>query len=108
MSQDCIFCKIINKEIPSSFVYEDENVVAIKDIRPLYETHILFLTKKHIDSIDNLDDESQILNQLFKASKVYSRDNGLVEKGYRNMINCGPGFQEVMHIHLHLLSGKRL
>lgn len=104
---DCIFCKIINKEIPSEIVYENEKVLAFKDIQPSHETHILFIPKQHVDSLTGKKpEEIGFVQDLFDAAVDYANANGLTH--HRTLINSGEPFQEVFHVHLHLLSGDRL
>ncbi len=103
---DCIFCKIINKEIPSDIVYENDKVIAFKDISPKAPVHILVVTKKHIASIDHIEEgDKELMGDLILAAKNIAREKGL--KGYKLLINVGrEGGQIVDHIHLHLISGK--
>jgi histidine triad (HIT) family protein len=106
---DCLFCKIITGDIPSSKVYEDDDIFAFKDIYPKAEVHILVVPKKHIQSLDQLTTEHQSLVSeiLLKLPKL-ARDQGLKD-GFRTIINTGPGGgQEVGHLHLHILGGKNL
>lgn len=108
--EDCIFCKIIKKEIPSSIVYEDEEIIAFKDINPAAPIHILVVPKKHISSLVELEKEDELL-----IGKIYTVINkvadivGVKENGYRVIVNCGKdGGQEVGHIHFHFLAGAKL
>lgn len=105
---DCIFCKIANKEIPSEFLYEDENVIAIKDIHPFAPIHILVITKSHIPSIMAVDDTNiGILKNVVKAVQELAKKYGIAEDGFRVINNCGKkGGQSVNHIHFHLLGGR--
>jgi Diadenosine tetraphosphate (Ap4A) hydrolase and other HIT family hydrolases len=107
--EDCIFCKIIAGEIPSTFVYQDESVVAFKDINPAAPQHILFVPKKHIVSMAALTPEDgPILNSLFQAAKKVAHDLD-IEEGYRFLTNVGPlAGQSVMHLHFHLLGGREM
>lgn len=106
MKEDCIFCKIANGIIPTDFVYENEYVVAFKDINPKASTHILVIPKEHFDSLKETDDE-KILLELFKGVKEVAEKLNL--DSYRTVINTGKGAgQEVFHIHVHILSGKVL
>ncbi len=101
---DCIFCKIINKEIPADFIYEDEEFIAFNDINPKANTHILLLPKKHIDSLAELKESDNILmgKALYIAKKIME-EKGI--PGYRVQINVGKsGGQEIFHIHFHLMS----
>ena len=108
--EDCIFCNIIKREIPSEIVYEDEEIIAFKDIQPAAPIHILIIPKKHIASLVQLEKEDEAL-----VGKIYTVINkvadlvGVKEKGYRVIVNCGKdGGQEVQHLHFHLLAGKQL
>jgi len=101
---DCIFCKIVNKEIPSNFVYEDDAVVAINDLNPQAETHVLVIPKTHIASLAELEDE-ELMVKLLKGVKTTAKTLGLTD--YRTIMNTGAGAgQTVFHLHVHILSGK--
>lgn len=101
---DCIFCKIINKEIPSSFVYEDEDCVVFKDIHPKTKTHLLVVPKMHIESIAHLaETHTDLVGKLFLVCKKVADQLGL--PGYNLQVNVGKdGGQEVFHLHIHLMS----
>ena len=104
--EDCIFCKIAAKEIPSALVYEDEYTVAFNDLNPQAPTHILVIPKKHIESLNELDDE-KVMSALFKAVKAVTSKLGIEE--YRTVINTGESAgQTVFHIHIHILAGRPL
>ena len=104
--KDCIFCKIANKEIPSSLVYEDEYTVAFNDLSPQAPTHILVIPKKHFASLNELDEE-KIMSALFVAVKNVVKKLNIKE--YRTVINTGESAgQTVFHIHLHILAGRPL
>ena len=106
---DCLFCKIIAGDIPSSKVYEDELVFVFKDINPKASVHLLVIPKIHIDSLDELKAEHQTLitHMMLKLPDL-ARSQGL-EDGFRTIINTGPGGgQEVGHLHIHILGGKIL
>ncbi len=106
MNEDCIFCKIANGVIPTDFVYQNEYVVAFKDINPKASTHILVIPKEHYASLNELDND-KILLELFKGVKETAKKLNL--ESYRTVINTGKGAgQEVFHIHAHILSGKVL
>ena len=109
MKEDCIFCKIIEGEIPSTKVYEDENVLAFKDINPVAPIHILVVPKKHIDSLKELTEEDEkYVWAIHKATNTIAKQQGFVEDGYRVVINCGKDAgQEVMHLHYHILAGEK-
>ena len=104
---DCIFCKIANKEIPSNFVYEDEQIVCFHDLEPQAPVHVLIIPKKHIASLDDAGaEDAQLLGHILVKVKEIAEILGL-ENGYRLVNNCGEdGMQTVKHIHFHLL-GKR-
>ena len=106
--EDCIFCKIINREIPSDIVYEDDEVIAFKDIRPVTPVHILVIPKKHISSLVELTEEDEaVIGKIYTVINKVAKDAGILEKGFR--VNCGDdGGQEVKHIHFHVLGGKKL
>lgn len=102
--ENCIFCKIANKEIPSNFVYEDEYTVAFNDLNPQAPTHVLVIPKKHYASLNGVDDE-KIMGALLNAVKEAAKKLGITD--YRTVINTGKGAgQEVFHVHLHLLAGR--
>ena len=106
----CIFCKIINGEIPSSKVYEDEKILAFNDINPVAPYHILVIPKKHYDSVIDIPNEDmEIISDIHKAINKIAKEKGFDETGFRIINNCGTdGGQEVKHIHYHVLAGKKL
>lgn len=108
--EDCIFCKIIKREIPASIVYEDEQIIAFKDIQPAAPIHILVIPKKHIASLVELNEEDELLiGKIYTVINKVAEAQGVKEKGYRVIVNCGKeGGQEVGHLHFHLLAGKKL
>jgi histidine triad (HIT) family protein len=105
---DCVFCKIIDKKIPSKIVHEDEFAIAIEDLNPQAPTHLLVVPKKHIPDIHSIViTDRELIGHLFFVAKKIAANKGLDAKGYRMVINNGPGAgQTVFHIHLHLLSGR--
>ena len=107
---DCLFCKIVNKEIPSKIVYEDEEILAFHDINPLTPIHLLVIPKKHIESaIDIREEDEKLIGKIYTVIKKIARELGIDEKGFRVVTNCGEdGGQEVKHLHFHLLAGKKL
>lgn len=107
---DCIFCKIINKEIPSKIVYEDEEVLAFEDIAPQAPVHIVVIPKKHIAKITEIEKEDEtLIGKIYSVINKIAREKQIAEEGFRVIINCGEnGGQEVKHIHFHLLGGKKL
>lgn len=107
--EDCIFCKIIKGEIPSQKVYEDDEILAFKDINPVAPVHILVIPKKHIECANDLtvEDES-LIGRMFTVIKNLAKENNL-DNGYRIVNNCGEdGGQEVKHLHFHLIGGRKL
>lgn len=107
MSEDCIFCKIANKQVLSDIVHEDEHVVAIKDINPQTPVHLLIVPKIHIPSMDELRPEhSALLGHIHLVAKSLAEKEGL-EDGWRLVINCGPNAkQTVFHLHVHVMGGR--
>ena len=107
---DCIFCKIINKEIPSTIVYEDDEILAFRDINPLAPTHILVIPKKHISSlIDLKEDDEMLIGKIYTTINKIAKQERIDEKGFRVVVNCGEdGGQEVKHLHFHILGGEKL
>lgn len=105
-----IFKKIIDREIPADIVYEDELVLAFKDIQPLAPTHILIIPKKEIATVNDVSPEDeQRLGHLFIVAAKIAKERGIDESGYRLMVNVNAdGGQEVFHIHMHLLGGRSL
>lgn len=108
--EDCLFCKIIKGEIPCDKVYEDEEILAFHDINPAAPIHILVIPKKHIKSLAQLEKEDEaIVGKIYTVMNQIAEDKGFKQDGYRVIVNCGEnGGQEVMHLHFHLLAGKKL
>lgn len=106
---DCIFCKIVAKEIPSEFVYEDEKAVAFRDLNPQAPVHLLIIPKKHIASLaEATDEDTELLGHLQKVARVIAVKDKLTS-GFRLVTNNGRGAsQSVFHIHYHLLAGRSL
>ena len=107
--ENCLFCKIIRGEIPSTKVYEDEQVLAFRDIAPQAPTHILVIPKAHIASVAELNEENaQVVAHIFAVIAQVARQEGLAN-GYRVVSNCGPDAgQTVGHLHFHILGGQEL
>ncbi|MCI0618774.1 histidine triad nucleotide-binding protein [bacterium] len=103
----CLFCKIINKEIPAKIVSEEDDWLAFRDINPQAPTHVLVIPKEHIDNISNAKDE-KLLGRLFqKAASIAKSEN--LENGFRVVVNTGDdGGQTVHHLHIHVLGGRQL
>lgn len=106
----CLFCKIAQGEIPATVVYQDNDIMAFRDIRPQAPTHILIIPKRHIPTINDCDDEdSQLLGTIILRAKKLAQSEGFSDIGYRLVFNVNPGGgQEVYHIHLHLLGGRQM
>jgi histidine triad (HIT) family protein len=105
---DCLFCKIVAGDIPSSKVYEDDSFYAFNDITPQAPTHILIVPRKHIDSLDTAtDDDKGLIGHLLLAAASIAREKGFAENGYRVVVNTNSdGGQTVFHLHVHLLAGR--
>lgn len=110
MSQDCVFCKIAAGEFGGPPLYQDEQMTAFRDINPQAPTHILIIPNKHIASLDEASAEDQLLlGQLLLTAATIARKEGVINNGYRLVINTGPGAgQTVFHIHVHLLAGRNM
>ncbi len=108
--EDCLFCKIIKGDIPSTKVYEDEFVYAFKDINPEAPVHILVVPKKHIKSMNEIEEiDENLIGKIFLAIKKIAKEQGVAEQGYRVISNCGKDAgQTVMHLHFHILGGRKL
>ena len=105
--KDCIFCKIIEKKIPADIVFEDERVVVFKDIKPKAPIHLLIVPKKHIISVNEIEEkDKEIMGELLLVAKKMAEENKIKDFGYKLAINVGEGAgQEVSHLHIHLLGG---
>lgn len=105
-----IFTKIINREIPANIVYEDDKVIAFKDINPAAPIHILVVPKKEIATINDIQAEDrELIGEMYLAIGKIVKDLGIDKEGYRIITNCNEfGGQEVFHLHFHILGGKRL
>ena len=107
---DTLFGKIIRREIPADIVYEDEHIMAFRDIAPAAPTHVLFIPKVLIRTLnDARAGQAELLGRLMLAAADYAKSQGLAEDGYRVVMNCNEkGGQSVYHIHLHLLAGRHM
>lgn len=107
---ECLFCKIINHEIPSEIVYEDEKLLAIKDIHPQAPVHLLIITKKHIPTLlDLAGEDKDLIGDIYLVANRLAREKSTAQCGFRLVTNCGPDSgQEILHIHFHLLGGRKL
>lgn len=106
--ENCVFCKIVKGEIPSTKVYEDDKVLAFKDIEPIAPIHILVIPKVHIKSLLELEDDDLLIH-INKVIKIIAKEQGIDEKGFRVLTNVGEdGGQAVKHLHFHILGGTKL
>ena len=110
MSQETIFTKIINREIPADIVYEDEDTLAFKDINPQAPFHVLIIPKKAIATINDINPEnSHLVGNLYVVAAKLAKEHNFADDGYRLVMNCNEhGGQTVYHIHLHMLGGKEM
>ncbi len=106
----CLFCRIAEKEIPSDIIYEDETMLAFRDIDPQAPTHFLVIPKEHIETLNDLTPEkSSLIGDMVNRARELAGKEGIAESGYRMVMNCNrDGGQTVFHIHLHLLGGRNL
>ena len=107
---DCLFCKIVNREIPAAVIYEDEKIMAFKDIKPVAPVHLLIIPKKHISLINHLESEDkELIGELFLVAQKIAKEQGISESGYRVIVNVGKDAgQTIDHLHLHLMGGAKL
>ena len=105
----CFFCKIANKEVDTEVLFEDQDIIAFKDINPQAPSHTLIIPKKHIATLNDASDENAtLLGKLQLCASNIAKELGYAEDGYRTVMNCnGHGGQTVYHIHLHLLAGRQ-
>lgn len=110
LDNDCIFCKIINGDIPSSKVYEDDEILAFKDINPVAPVHVLIIPKCHIQNTNEINSEnSKYIAHIYEKIGEIAKKVGVYDSGYRLICNCGEDAgQEVKHLHFHLIGGKSL
>jgi len=106
----CIFCQIVSGKVPSEILYQDEEVIAFRDINPQAPKHLIIIPKRHIPSLAHLPQaESPLIGHMVNVANQLAQKEGIAEKGYRLAINCGEqGGQVVPHLHLHLLGGRKL
>ncbi|WP_058534471.1 histidine triad nucleotide-binding protein [Legionella saoudiensis] len=107
---DCLFCKIAEGAIPATVVFEDDELMAFRDLNPQAPTHLLIIPKQHISTINDAADEDQaLLGRIILRAKQLAQTEGFSDSGYRLVFNVNPnGGQTVFHIHLHLLGGRRM
>ena len=108
--EDCLFCKIIDKKIPAEIVFENDTLLAFKDIEPQAPVHILIITKEHISTLNNLNqNHKELLGDILLTAKQLAIEYKIDKDGYRTVFNCNKkGGQAVYHIHLHLLGGRQM
>ena len=110
MSTDCLFCKIAAGAIPAKLVYQDDHLVAFRDIHPVAPTHILLIPRRHMDSLSDTEPaDRELLGGLLLVASELARDEGLSESGYRLVTNTGANAgQSVPHLHFHLIGGRAM
>jgi histidine triad (HIT) family protein len=108
--QDCLFCKIVGGDLSADIVYESDSLIAFRDINPVAPTHILLIPRRHIATMNDLQDgDAALVGELFATAANIAADEGLSEDGYRVVMNCNEAAgQSVFHIHLHLLGGRQM
>lgn len=108
MTGDCLFCSILAGDIPADLVYESDSVVAFRDINPQAPTHVLIIPRKHIATLNDLEEhDHELVGSLYSVAKEIAAQEGIAEDGYRAVMNCNEGAgQSVFHIHLHVLGGR--
>jgi histidine triad (HIT) family protein len=108
MTDTCLFCRIVRREIPAKVIHEDEHTLAFRDIDPKAPTHVLVIPKLHVATLNDATD-AMLLGRLLLAAKQVATAEGIADSGYRTVVNCGAGAgQTVFHIHVHLLGGRSL
>ncbi len=107
---NCIFCKIVSGDIPADKIFENDHVIGFRDLNPQAPTHVLVIPKRHISTINDLNDEDKsLIGEMYLAAQQIAADEGLAERGYRTVMNCNEeAGQTVFHIHLHLLGGRAM
>lgn len=110
MGKDCLFCKIVNSDIPSEIVYSDDKILAFNDINPQAPVHVIFVPRKHVPTVNDLSGNDYFLvSHIFEKIKEFADKKDFSDLGYRVVVNCNKnGGQEVYHLHVHLLAGRDL
>lgn len=110
MTDTCLFCRIVNGDIPAQIVHEDDDIVAFYDIAPQAPVHVLLIPRRHLDSVSQFgDDDAGLAGKLLLTARTLARQLGMAESGFRLVINTGDqGGQSVSHLHLHLLGGRQM
>jgi histidine triad (HIT) family protein len=108
--QDCLFCKIVDGGLPADIVYENDSLIAFRDINPKAPTHILLIPRRHVATMNDLQDgDESLVGDLFITAARIAADEGLADDGYRVVMNCNEAAgQSVFHIHLHLMGGRAM
>tara|TARA_Y100000996_G_C22513023_1_gene639232 strand:+ start:110 stop:454 length:345 start_codon:yes stop_codon:yes gene_type:complete len=108
--KNCLFCKIVNKQISADIVFSNKSVISFRDINPIAPNHVLIIPKIHISTLNDIrSDHKNILGEIMLAAKEVAASEGLSDEGYRTIFNCNKNAgQTVFHIHLHLIGGRRL
>ncbi len=106
---DCLFCKIVNNEVPAKIVYRDDLVLAFEDINPQAPHHILIIPQKHISTINELTSEdNELIGHMVQTAKLLAKELNVADEGYRLVMNCNASAgQTVFHVHIHLMGGRR-
>ncbi|MBL4711553.1 MAG: histidine triad nucleotide-binding protein [Gammaproteobacteria bacterium] len=107
---DCLFCKIQKGEIPADIVFQDDDLIAFRDVNPQAPTHVLIIPRQHIATVNDIaGSDETIMGKLFSAAKIIAAQEGVSDDGYRLVVNCNAqAGQTVFHIHMHLLAGRNL
>jgi len=107
---DCLFCRIIAREVPATIVYEDDRALAFRDLHPQAPTHVLVVPRTHVAIIDDIEESHEAdIGHLFRVAAEVAKKEGLTSRGYRTVMNCGEeAGQSVFHLHLHVLGGKAM
>jgi histidine triad (HIT) family protein len=110
VKMDCIFCKIIAGQIPTEILYQDEEIIAFRDIKPLAPVHLLIVPRKHVPSLNDMKEgDAALVGRMVSVASRLAVEQGIADRGYRLVINCGKeGGQLVPHVHMHLLGGRQL
>ena len=107
---DCIFCKIVSGDIPGDIVYQDDDVLAFRDLTPQAPMHVLVIPKRHISTINDIQPaDAELIGKLYLVAQQVAKQEGYAERGYRTVMNCNAeAGQSVFHIHLHVLAGRAM
>lgn len=109
-NSDCLFCKILDGDVPADIIFESETAIAFRDINPKAPTHVIIIPRRHIPTINDISEDDQaIVGSLYSAARTIADAEGIADEGYRVVMNCNAAAgQSVFHIHLHLLGGRTL